>query len=443
MPDPLLEPGQYSLLAEALGDTPDTVQATHLLRRGLGRAFVAGDPARFDAAIVQSTGWPEEPVGFGANPVALWRLLQRVEGWTCILVDTSCASLLGQIIGAKMAKQVRYLDDVTHTLARPVQRYRQAAVRLLSPADLDLLEAAPLELRAGLWHSPRQLLAEGTIACAVVDGEIVATALTAACSERYAEIGVYTREDHRGRGYATAAASLVAGAAQAARKIPVWGAGAHNEASLRVAKKLGFEAVSRRTYVILGEDQPYAQLQMVWPEHLLSAPPAVRLPPGYRLRTYRPGDEARFYEIMDLAGWPGWDDARLAPWIARVLPGGWFLAVHEARDEIVASAMAVHSHSAQHPFGGEIGWVAADPAHTGRGLGLAVSAAATARLIAAGYRNIHLYSEDWRLPALKTYLKLGYVPFLYAPGMAERWQAICAELAWPFTPEEWQVQGGA
>jgi mycothiol synthase len=413
------------------------VQATHLLRRDLGRAFVAGDPARFEAAIVQPTDWPEEPVGFGANPATLWRLLQRVEGWTCILVDTPCASVLGQIINAEMAKQVRYLDDITHTLAKPVRQVREAAVRLLTPADLDLLEAAPLELRAGLWHSPRQLLAEGTVACAVAGGEIVATALTAACSERYAEIGVYTREDHRGRGYATAAASLVAGAAQAAGKIPVWGAGAHNEASLRVAAKLGFEAVSRRTYVILGEDQPYAQLQMVWPERLLAAPPAVRLPAGYRLRTYRPGDETHFYEIMDLAGWPGWDDERLAPWIARVLPEGWFLAVHEERDEIVASAMAVHSHSERHPFGGELGWVAADPNHTGQGLGGAVSAAATARLIAAGYRNIHLCSEDWRLPALKTYLKLGYVPFLYSSEMAERWRAICDQLGWPFAPDEW------
>ena len=76
--------------------------------------------------------------------------------------------------------------------------------------------------------------------------------------------------------------------------------------------------------------QPEAQLQMVWPEHLLSAPPAVRLPPGYALRTYRPGDEPRFYEVMALAGWPGWDDEKLRPWLARIPPGSWFMAVHEA-----------------------------------------------------------------------------------------------------------------
>ncbi len=188
----------------------------------------------------------------------------------------------------------------------------------------------------------------------------------------------------------------------------------------------------------MAENESFTQLQTVWPEPLLDAPPAVRLPPGYTLRTYRPGDEARFYEVMELAGWPGWDDERLKPWMARILPEGWCMAVHAASGTIVATAMALHSHSELHPFGGELGWVAGDPAHAGKGLGSAVCAAVTSRLIAAGYRNIHLYSEDWRLPALKTYLKLGYVPFLFTPEMPGRWQVICAHLGWPFTPEAWR-----
>ena len=80
----------------------------------------------------------------------------------------------------------------------------------------------------------------------------------------------------------------------------------------------------------------------------------------------------------------------------------------------------------------------ADPDHAGRGLGLAVSAAVTARLLQAGYRHIHLYTEHWRLAALKTYLKLGYVPFLYLPEMLARWRALCPQLPWPFTPEPWR-----
>jgi mycothiol synthase len=182
---------------------------------------------------------------------------------------------------------------------------------------------------------------------------------------------------------------------------------------------------------------PFVQLQMVWPERLLDAPPPVRLPPGYALRTYRPGDESRFFQLMESAGWPGWDAARLRPVLARILPAGWFMVIHEESGEIVAAAMSVHDHTDLHPFGGELSWVVGDSVHAGQGLGMAVCAAVTARLISAGYRDIHLYTDDDRLPALKTYLKLGYVPFLFTPEMPDRWREICAQLGWPFTPELW------
>lgn len=246
----LLEPEQHPVLAGALGDTPETVQSVHMLGRGTCKAYVAGDPARFDGAIVQPIDWPEEPTGFGLDPEVLWALLRLAEGWTCVLVASECAPALARIMEAELGCRTRFLDDVNHLLTRPVTAYRDPAVRRLALADLELLASTPLELRAGLWPSARELLTEGIIASAVVAGEIVATALTAACSDRYAEIGVYTLEAYRGRGYATAAASLVAQAAQKGGRTPVWGAGAHNQASLRVAQKLGFEEVSRRTYVI-------------------------------------------------------------------------------------------------------------------------------------------------------------------------------------------------
>ncbi len=176
---------------------------------------------------------------------------------------------------------------------------------------------------------------------------------------------------------------------------------------------------------------------MAWPQQRLKDPPDIHLPSGYTLRLYRPGDEARFYEIMALAGWPGWDDKKLHPWLMKILPAGWFMITHAASDEIAATAMCLHNYKGINPFQGELGWLACEPAHTGKGLGLAISAAVTRRLIEAGYNNIRLYTEDYRLPALKTYLKVGYIPVLYLPGMPERWRKICAKLDWPFTPQIW------
>lgn len=182
-------------------------------------------------------------------------------------------------------------------------------------------------------------------------------------------------------------------------------------------------------------DNDAPQIRMVWPEARLSQPPPVMLPPDYGLRLYQTGDEPDFYRLMGLAGWPGWDDERLRPWLARVIPDGWWLVTHEGR--MVASAMALHNYTGQHPFQGELGWVAGDPAHAGKGIGRAVCAAVTGRLMQAGYRAIHLYTEQWRLPAIKTYLKLGFVPYLYLPEMWDRWRELCDQLGWPYMPEHW------
>ena len=89
------------------------------------------------------------------------------------------------------------------------------------------------------------------------------------------------------------------------------------------------------------ENIPYTQLQMVWPEHLLNVPPIPHLAPGYSLRTYRKGDEPRFYKVMELAGWPGWNDEKLQPWLARIPSESWFMIIHEESGQIVATAMGL------------------------------------------------------------------------------------------------------
>ena len=180
------------------------------------------------------------------------------------------------------------------------------------------------------------------------------------------------------------------------------------------------------------------QLQMIWPRHKVA--PAIHLPEGYRLRTYRKGDEPSFFEVMGLAGWPGWDEEKLKPWLYRLLPDGWFMIVEEGNEQIVATAMALHDPTWIRPFCGELGWVAADPAHKGQGLGTAVVSAVTARFVEIGYPAIHLFTEHYRLPALNIYLRLGYLPLLHRSEMFELWQTVCAELKRPYTPEKWPTK---
>lgn len=164
----------------------------------------------------------------------------------------------------------------------------------------------------------------------------------------------------------------------------------------------------------------------------------ISLPDGYLLRTYEPGDEESWFRVMALAGFEGWNREKLEPWLSKILPDGWFMVVHTATNTIVATAMAVHGPTNDFPFGGELGWVAGDPEHAGRNLGLAVCAAVTQRLLDMGYRMIHLNTDDFRLPAVKIYFKLGYVPFLFGDDMADRWRVICSALDWPYAPDTWK-----
>lgn len=68
---------------------------------------------------------------------------------------------------------------------------------------------------------------------------------------------------------------------------------------------------------------------------------------------------------------------------------------------------------------------------------LLASVAATTRLIQAGYSNIRVVTNDHRLSALKVYLKIGFVPFLYTEDSEGRWKVVCDNLNWSFTPNDW------
>lgn len=238
-------------LADALGDTPETVIAAHLLRRGLCRAHVAGDPARFHAAIVDPTAMlPGEPMAFGDDAEAVWEILRRLDGWFCVNASERCAGALGPLMERALGRPVRRLHDMCYALRRPPTAVSHPAVRLLGPADLALLDAAPEAVRGAGFGGVAALLGEGIVACALIDGRVVAIAHTSALTERHADIGAGTLLPWRGQGLATAAASLVAAQVRRSGRTPVWSTGEDNRASRRVAEKIGFEPVAQRVYCI-------------------------------------------------------------------------------------------------------------------------------------------------------------------------------------------------
>ncbi len=152
---------------------------------------------------------------------------------------------------------------------------------------------------------------------------------------------------------------------------------------------------------------------MIWPEGVKV--PRMFVPEGYVIRILRntASDTKGIIRVMREAGLGEWSEEGLAKWHREIsLPDGVFVAVHKKSGKITASAMATHQPTALHPSGGEIGWVAASPGHSGKGLGKAVSVAALRRLTEAGYKRVFLKTDDFRLAAIKTYLNIGVIPFL-------------------------------
>jgi len=176
------------------------------------------------------------------------------------------------------------------------------------------------------------------------------------------------------------------------------------------------------------QDLPHAQLQMVWPERLLGSPPQVVAPEGYTMRQWAEADADAYVALMVKAGFQSWSREQLAQTLPSVLPDGFFVVEHAATGALVATAMARHRPIEGHPFGGELSWVGADPEHTGRGLGMAVSAAVVARLLRAGYRRIYLLTDDRRLAAIRVYRRLGFEPLLFRSDMPERWAKVRQQL---------------
>lgn len=246
---------EFNILADALGETPETIIPAHCLRRELCKAFVAGEIRHFKGAIVQEDSLRSEPIAFGTDAEVLWNLLKMVKGWDCLDVDPRSASDLGELIKREMNVNIQYYNDIYFTLTQPVVNFRDDDVRLLTPNDLELLESAPKELQGYGFEDARIMLTDGVTATAIKDNKIVAIAYVSALSEHYTDIGVFTEKKWRKYGIATAAASLVAKKVQDLEKIPVWSTGENNIASVRIAQKLGFKEVSRMTFIIVEKEK--------------------------------------------------------------------------------------------------------------------------------------------------------------------------------------------
>jgi RimJ/RimL family protein N-acetyltransferase len=258
----LLETRECTLLSDILGDSPQTVIPTHILRRGFCKAYILGNLPKYQAVLIQPESLQDELIGFSSEPETLFEVLKNLQGWRCVNVNSKHSNTLGRIIEERMGIHVKYCNDITLTQSKIVNGFHNECVRQLTISESKLLEEASPEIREwtrSFFGTPEALLSEGIVACAMRGNRIISVAHTGSRTRHYSDIGVYTLKEFRGQGLATSAASLVAKMVHADRQVPVWSAGGHNTASLRVAQKMGFSEVSRSTNVIVAQDDLVAR----------------------------------------------------------------------------------------------------------------------------------------------------------------------------------------
>lgn len=170
------------------------------------------------------------------------------------------------------------------------------------------------------------------------------------------------------------------------------------------------------------------QLQMTWPAERAGESLQWSVPEGYLLRNFRDGDEEPYVNLMNLAGFSEWNKDNLNAVIEGARPNEIFFIEHVETSEIVATTMGWQKPSKYFSSGVELGWVACSPDHRGKGLGSIVCAAVTNGFLVCGYHQIYLQTDDFRLPAIKTYLKLGYIPVYHLPDMQQRWKTVIKKL---------------
>jgi len=78
---------------------------------------------------------------------------------------------------------------------------------------------------------------------------------------------------------------------------------------------------------------------------------------------------------------------------------------------------------------GRIHMVGIQKNYLGKGLALPMTLYVVQKILEEGKARINLSTDDWRIPAIKTYFKAGFEPVYHDTDMEERWNKIKDEMS--------------
>ncbi len=151
--------------------------------------------------------------------------------------------------------------------------------------------------------------------------------------------------------------------------------------------------------------------------------PQAQMPEGYAVLPFRVGDEHEWFAIVRHVLFPedttlksAIEDLERFPCLKR--ERDIFFAVKNGKRLATATGMIREDGS------GYLHYICARPEARGTGVASALIAHAAEDLYQRGASYVYLTTDDFRLGAIKTYLRLGLTPVIEDAEDEERWAAV-------------------
>ena len=152
--------------------------------------------------------------------------------------------------------------------------------------------------------------------------------------------------------------------------------------------------------------------------------PDLSPPSPFSVHAFRPGDEAAWNRIVSDSFGRNADFEREIRQREPYHPDRIMFADVDCEPVATASAW---NRKDDGPERGNLHMVGRRSLPAAKGAGYWASLGALWRLRREGRRDVLLQTDDFRLPAIVTYLRLGFIPHIVHPNQPDRWRAVFAE----------------
>ncbi|WP_125653904.1 GNAT family N-acetyltransferase [Paenibacillus baekrokdamisoli] len=161
--------------------------------------------------------------------------------------------------------------------------------------------------------------------------------------------------------------------------------------------------------------------KLVMKKEELSILPAFHCPTGYRIRHFQSGDERNWEDLIRLSYTR---EVKFAQKIGNHTPFYPDRILFICRGEQPVATATAWDTGKEGSMSWYLHMVGVLPEYSGKGLGFAASLAALHKMKEEGGDAAFLETDDFRLPAIRIYLKLGFQPVHMDESHPARWERI-------------------